>query len=165
MSQGVWSGKIDLLLREALSGKTFMYISSQLCMNLRCLRCMNKVLLTVAIALIFSSCDHETNSFKCFHGYVIMSSCCSGTTFIELDGITPIGKATTLNGQDYKNVIQVPGYLTGGEIYLNLREYNEKGDESTIPQPHCYCLISVGMNVPMWVQTNYSNSACPASAE
>jgi hypothetical protein len=91
-----------------------------------------------------------------------MSSCCSGTSFIELDASFPIGKATNLNGQDLKNVIQVPGYLDEGEIYMNLRAFNQNRDQSLFPLPPCGCPIFENMDVPMWVQTGYSTSACPA---
>ncbi|HEX5168111.1 MAG TPA: hypothetical protein VFW11_02985 [Cyclobacteriaceae bacterium] len=90
-----------------------------------------------------------------------MSSCCSGTSFIELDAFPHIGKATQLMGQDLKNVIQVSGYLDEGEIYLNLRPFDQEEDRSLIPSPHCYCLITVEMDVPMWVATAFSPSACP----
>lgn len=110
--------------------------------------------------LTISCCDSIDTEIKCYHGSVIMFSCCSGTSFIELDASTPIGKATTLNGQDFKNVIQVPGYLDEGEIYMNLRAFNQNDDQSLFPFPPCGCPISIEMDVPMWVQTGYSTSVC-----
>lgn len=126
---------------------------------------MKKILLAVAISVLVSSCDRDKNSLKCYHGTVIMSSCCSGSTFIELDLSTPIGKATTLNGKDYKNVIQVPGFLSGTEVYLNLREFIQPDDDSLFAPIRCYCLISEGMDVPIWVQTDYSNTSCAVGTE
>ena len=111
--------------------------------------------------LTASCCDRIDPETACYHGIVIMSSCCSGTSFIELDATTPIGKSTNLMGQDFKNVIQVPGYLNNGEIFLNLRAFRQDEDQSLFPSPHCYCLISEGMDVPMWVQTAFSASSCP----
>ena len=77
----------------------------------------------LALGLIIFGCDCEHSDSTCYHGTVIMSSCCTGTTFIELDAATPIGKSTQLMGQEFKNVIQVPGYLDEGEIFLNLRAF------------------------------------------
>jgi hypothetical protein len=127
---------------------------------------MKKVIGAILIILTVSSCDPGYD--KCFHGKFIMSSCCSGSTFIELDTTFPIGKATKLNGKDYKNVIQVPGYLTGeaGEdIYLNLREYDQQKDSSLFPGAYCYCLIGVGMDVPIWIQTGYAKNSCPLEVD
>jgi len=89
-----------------------------------------------------------------------MTSCCTGSTFISLDSSTPIGKNTKLNGGDYSNVIQVPGYLESKDIYLNLRDFNPDKDSNLFPI-HCYCLITVGMDVPVFVATAVSYSSCP----
>ena len=122
---------------------------------------MKKQLLAIALIwLTISSCDFGDGR-KCYHGSVIMSSCCTGTSFIELDTKTPLGKPASLNGQQYRNVIQVPGYLDEGEIYLNLRRFDPDNDQSLYPTPICYCLVAEGMNVPLWVETAYSESACP----
>jgi hypothetical protein len=90
-----------------------------------------------------------------------MSSCCSGSTFISLDSSTPIGKNTKLNGQNYSNVIQVPGYLNQSDVYMNLRDFDSDKDFHLFPPVHCYCLITVGMDVPLFVATAVSSSSCP----
>lgn len=126
---------------------------------------MKKIFQALAICLLFSSCHSDKDSLKCYHGTIIMTSCCSGSTFIELDLSTPIGKATNLNGKDYKNVIQVPGYLSGSEVYLNLREFVQPEDNLLFPPQYCYCLIVEGMDVPIWVQTDYSNTSCAVNVE
>src|SRR5882672_10598249 len=101
---------------------------------------MKKIVLhLVLVGLAISSCEYN-NLSNCYHGKVIMTSCCSGSTFITLDSSTPVGKDTKLNGQDYANVIQVPGYLNAGEIYLNLRKFDPEKDSHLFPIP-CLCLI------------------------
>jgi len=83
---------------------------------------MRKIItLVLCIGLAFTSCEYH-NLANCYHGKVIITSCCSGSTFINLDSSTPIGKKNKLNGQDYSNVIQVPGFLNQGEVYMNLRD-------------------------------------------
>src|SRR5437879_11828091 len=108
---------------------------------------MNKIVFGIVIAsAIVISCEYKDISPPCYHGKVIMSSCCTGSTFISMDSSTPIGKDTKLNGQDYSNVIQVPGYLSNsdGSIYMNLRKFNPDKDYHLFPI-HCYCLVAVGM--------------------
>ena len=83
-------------------------------------------------ALAISGCEYN-NLANCYHGKVIMTSCCTGSTFISLDLSTPIGKNTKLNGQDYANVIQVPGYLNQAEVYMNLRKFDSSKDSNLFP--------------------------------
>ena len=79
------------------------------------------VILAFCVGLAFTSCEYN-NLANCYHGTVITSICCTGSTFISLDSSTPIGKTTKFYGKDYLNVIQVPGYLNQGEVYMNLRD-------------------------------------------
>ena len=116
-------------------------------------------ILVYCVGLAFTGCEYN-NISNCYHGKVIMTSCCTGSTFISLDSSTPIGKNTKLNGGDYSNVIQVPGYLESKDIYLNLRDFNPDKDSNLFPI-HCYCLITVGMDVPVFVATAVSYSSCP----
>jgi hypothetical protein len=121
---------------------------------------MRKIITVVfCVGLLAVSCKYN-NLANCYHGKVIMGSCCTGSSFISLDSSIPIGKSTSLNGQDYMNVIQVPGYLTKGEVYLNLRDFNPDKDFKLFPI-NCYCLVAVGMDVPVFVATGVSYSSCP----
>jgi hypothetical protein len=121
---------------------------------------MKKVVpLLFSVALTFVGCTYH-NISRCYHGKVVMTSCCTGSTFISVDGSTPIGKDTQLNGQDYSNVIQVPGYLNNGEVHMHLRDFDPTSDGSLFPI-HCYCLIAIGMDVPVFVATAISYSSCP----
>ena len=117
------------------------------------------VILLICVGLTIFSCEYN-NVANCYHGKVIMTSCCTGSTFISLDSSAPIGKNTKLNGQNYSNVIQVPGYLNDGDVYMNLRKYNPDKDANLFPI-HCYCLIVIGMDVPVFVATAISYSSCP----
>jgi hypothetical protein len=124
---------------------------------------MKKIIIIIAISLFAFSCEHHDLSTSCYHGKVIMSSCCSGSTFISIETPIRIGKDTKLIGQNYSNVIQVPGYLTGPNIYLNLRKYDSQKDVSLF-LVHCYCLISEVMDVPIFVATSFSTTECPNQA-
>ena len=117
------------------------------------------VILLICVGLTIFGCEYN-NVATCYHGKVIMTSCCTGSTFISIDSSTPIGKNTKLNGQDYSNVIQVPGYLNDGDVYMNLRKFDPDKDSNLFPI-HCYCLIAIGMDVPVFVATAVSYSSCP----
>ena len=121
---------------------------------------MDKVEILLVCVGLTMSCEYN-NTSNCYHGKVIMTSCCTGSTFISLDSSTPIGKDTQFNGQEYSNVIQVPGYLSLKDEYLNLREFDREKDSHLFPPVLCYCLITVGADVPIFVATASSNSACP----
>ena len=122
---------------------------------------MNKVVASIIIASVtVLSCQNNDSGTLCYHGKVIMSSCCTGSTFISIKGPFRIGKDTNLNGQEYSNVIQVPDYLANGDVYLNLRKFDPDKDASLFPI-HCYCLIAVGMDVPVYVATAVSTTSCP----
>ena len=126
---------------------------------------MRKIItLVLCIGLAFTSCEYH-NLANCYHGKVIITSCCSGSTFINLDSSTPIGKKNKLNGQDYSNVIQVPGFLNQSEVYLNLRGFDSDKDFNLFPPKQSYCLgdclIAVGTDVPFFVATAVSYSSCP----
>jgi len=118
---------------------------------------------TVIICLFITGCEYNNISpnQRCYLGKIILSSCCTGSTFIDLESAASIGKATELNGQQYANVIQVPGYLGSGDVYMNLREFNPDRDYNLFPNPHCYCPVAVGMDVPVMVATAVSHSSCP----
>jgi hypothetical protein len=118
------------------------------------------VIVLFCIGVTVTGCEYN-NVSNCCHGRVIMTSCCTGSTFISLDSSAPIGKNTKLNGQDYSNVIQVPGYLSAGNIYLNLRKFDPDKDSNLFPPMRCYCLIAVGAEAPIFVTTAVSNTACP----
>jgi len=127
---------------------------------------MKKIIIGILISCLFViGCNYHDLKAKCYHGKIIMSSCCTGSTFIELISSPQIGKKTTLNGQEYQNAIQVPGYINNGgnngDIYLNLRAYDPDKDHNIYPMPLCYCLVAVGMDVPVFVATAYSYSTCP----
>ena len=121
---------------------------------------MKKFIILIAGLFAFS-CENKDISPPCYqyHGKIIMTSCCTGSTFISIKSPQPIGKNTTLNGEDYLNVIQVPDYLTGTDIYLNLRKYDPDKDGSLFPI-HCMCFIAVGMDVPIYVATAISTTSC-----
>jgi hypothetical protein len=88
-----------------------------------------------------------------------MSSCCTGTTFINIDSSIPFGKKANLNGQEYPNVIQVPGYLNQTDVYIKLRPFDPNKDSHLFPPAPCYCLFAEGMNVPKYVVA--ISSSCP----
>jgi hypothetical protein len=120
---------------------------------------MKKIfILEFCMMLAFTGCEYN-NLANCYHGTIIASNCCSGSTFINLDSSTPIGKNTKFNGKDYPNVIQVPGYLNKGDVYLNLREF-DRGKDSNLFPIHCYCLVAVGIDVPVFVALAVSYSTC-----
>jgi len=121
---------------------------------------MSKIAILLICVGLAMRCEYD-NIAKCYHGKVIMTSCCTGSTFISLDLSTPIGKNTKLNGQDYSNVIQVPGYLNQGDVYLSLREFDSSKDSGLFPPIRCLCLIVVGMDVPVFAVTALSYSSCP----
>ena len=125
---------------------------------------MKKIAGIWIICLLASGCAYNDVKPGCYHGKVILSSCCTGSTFINLESIWPVGKATELNGQEYPNVIQVPGYLNNGDVYLNLRKFDPDKDNNLFPNPHCYCLITIGMDVPIMVATALSYTSCPSEA-
>jgi len=110
--------------------------------------------------VLASGCEYN-NLQNCYHGKVIMTSCCSGSTFITLDSSTPIGINTKLNGQEYSNVIQVPCYLDQSVVYMNLRNYDPEKDSHLFAPIRCYCLIAVGTDVPVFVTVAVSYSSCP----
>ncbi|MBS1506541.1 MAG: hypothetical protein JSS79_07845 [Bacteroidetes bacterium] len=112
--------------------------------------------------IITASCEYNNRGIECYHGTVIMSSCCTGSSFIDIDSTVPLGKKTTLNGKEYANVIQVPGYLSNGTIYINLRPYDPSKDQGLFPPIQCYCLVAIGMDVPIFVNTGFSYSSCPS---
>jgi len=87
-----------------------------------------------------------------------MTSCCTGTTFINMDSFIPFGKKANLNGQEYPNVIQVPGYLNQTDVYIKLRPFDSNKDSNLFPPALCYCLIAEGMNVPIYVIVSSSCS-------
>jgi len=122
---------------------------------------MKKVISIVIGGLFSFSCGYKDLS-PCYqyHGKIIMTSCCTGSTFISIKSSEQIGRKTNLNGQDYSNVIQVPDYIMGTNIYLNLRKYNPDKDSALFPA-HCYCLIAVGADVPLFVATAVSTITCP----
>ena len=122
---------------------------------------MKKIaILLICVSLTIGACENN-NLAICYHGKVIMSSCCTGSTFVNIESSIPIGKNTNLNGQEYSNVIQVPGYLNNGDVYLNLRKFDPDKDSYDIFPIHCYCLIAVGMDVPVFVATAFSTNSCP----
>jgi len=122
---------------------------------------MNKIICFTIISVFAFSCENKDIDSPCYqyHGKIIMTSCCTGSTFITITSPQQIGKNTNLNGQDYLNVIQVPDYLTGTDIYLNLRTYDPDKDGSLFPF-HCMCFIAVGMDVPVFVATGISSTTC-----
>jgi hypothetical protein len=123
-----------------------------------------KSFLFFALLISIIGCEYknlEPNKGNCYHGSVIMSSCCTGSTFISLDSTFPIGKLMTWGGNEYQNVIQVPNYLNvSGDIYLTLRDFNPDKDQSLYPPIQCYCFVVVGMDVPVYVATSYSSHPC-----
>ncbi len=123
---------------------------------------MSKISILLICVGLAISCEYN-NTSNCYHGKVIMTSCCSGSTFITLDSSTPIGINTKLNGQEYSNVIQVPGYLNQNQsvVYMNLRKYDPGKDSHLFAPRPCYCLIAVGTDVPLFVATALSYSSCP----
>jgi hypothetical protein len=123
---------------------------------------MSKISILLIFVGLAISCEYN-NTSNCYHGKVIMTSCCSGSTFITLDLSTPMGINTKLNGQEYSNVIQVPGYLNQNQsvVYMNLRKYDPGKDSNLFAPIRCYCLIAVGTDVPLFVATALSYSSCP----
>ena len=115
------------------------------------------------LALAASSCENKDIGTNCVRGKVIMSSCCTGTTFINLESWRQLGKKTVINGQSYNNVIQVPNYYNSGDIYLDLRSYVASKDSELFPSTRCYCLVAIGLDVPIYVATAFSYSGCPSA--
>ena len=124
---------------------------------------MKKIITIVVVGLLALGCENKDISPPCYYGKIIMSSCCTGSTFISIKSPLPIGKNTILNGKEYSNVIQVPDYLTGTDIYLTLRKYDPDKDSSLFPI-HCMCFIAVGADVPVYVATATSTTSCPDGA-
>jgi hypothetical protein len=123
---------------------------------------MSKISFGIFICfLLATGCSYNDLSPKCYHGEVIMNSCCTSSSFINIDSSFPWGKKTTLNGKEYQNVIQVPGFLNAGNVYLNLRDFNRDKDYNLFPPIRCYCLVVIGMDVPTYVATAVSYSSCP----
>src|SRR5258706_257402 len=125
---------------------------------------MKKIIILAIVGLFTFSCENKDISPACYHGKIIMSSCCTGSTFISIKSPVPIGKNTNLNGQEYANVIQVPGYLTGsagGDVFLNLRKFDPDKDYILYPPIICECFVAVGMDVPVYVATSVSTTSCP----
>lgn len=121
---------------------------------------MKRILIYILVlGLGVSACEYKDMPIQCLQGKVIMSSCCTGSTFIDLDSSVPIGKPTQINGTNYRNVIQVPGSINNGNVYLSLRQFDPKNDQSLFPI-HCMCFIAIGTEVPVWVATNYSYTSC-----
>jgi len=119
---------------------------------------------TWIICLLASGCEYKDVGPDCYHGKVIFSSCCSGTTLVSLESALPIGRAIQVNGQEYPNTIQLPGYLNAGDVYLNLRQFDPDKDNNLFPNPRCYCLIPVDWDVPLMVATALSHTSCPSEA-
>jgi hypothetical protein len=110
------------------------------------------------LALVVGACSYDNIRVSCYHGKVIGTSCCTGTSFIALDAITPIGKPMVWGGVQYQNVVQVPGFLNSGNVYLDLRAFEQS--DGNLLSIYCYCLVAEGQNVPLWVATRYSYTAC-----
>jgi hypothetical protein len=125
---------------------------------------MRKIFWGFLVAMVASSCEYNNLDVKCYEGTVIASSCCTGSSFINIDSSAPIGKPTKWNGIDYNNMIQVPGYLNQGKIYLKLRSFDPKKDQALFPPGPCYCLVAVAADVPVWLTLASSYSSC-ASAD
>jgi hypothetical protein len=121
---------------------------------------MKKIILFIAVGLFTLRCENKDIS-PCYQyqGKIIMTSCCTGSTFINIESSEHIGKTTTLNGQEYSNVIQVPDYMTGNNIYLNLRKFDSQKDDSLYPI-HCMCFIAEFQDVPVFVATAISTTSC-----
>ncbi|HCW06689.1 MAG TPA: hypothetical protein DGG95_04905 [Cytophagales bacterium] len=120
-----------------------------------------KLFLFFFLVVNLFQCDYKDIQPKCYHGTVIMSSCCTGSTFISLDSSIPIGKQMKWGEKEYANVIQVPNYLNvTGDIYLTLRPFDRDKDQSLFPPIQCYCFVVVGMDVPIYVATSYSSQPC-----
>jgi hypothetical protein len=120
-------------------------------------------LFIIGLWMVASSCEYNSLKTMCYHGKFIMSSCCTGSSFIQLNSKFPIGKTLKYDDHEYTNVIQVPGYLNAGDVYLNLRPFNQEKDSGLFPI-HCYCFIAVGVDVPMFVATSFSYSGCPEAS-
>ncbi|MGC4023506.1 MAG: hypothetical protein QM734_16930 [Cyclobacteriaceae bacterium] len=123
---------------------------------------MNKIIVALLIIFVAADCSHE-NSNKCYQGTIIMSSCCTGSTFINLNTSWPLGVKTKINGTEYQNVIQVPGYLdkeNTNTIYLSLRPFDRDHDQNLYPPIQCYCLMAIGLDVPVFVATAHSYTSC-----
>ena len=137
--------------------------SDQLFTGLACLTGMRKIKAVVLFICLFgASCEYHDLGLKCYKGKIIMSTCCTGSTFINIESPWQIGIKTKLNGQEYGNVIQVPGYIKDIDIYMNLRTFNRDRDYNLFPPISCYCLIVEGMDVPLFVATAYSDASCPS---
>jgi hypothetical protein len=122
------------------------------------------LILILVLGALASGCEYNNLEIACYKGHVIMSSCCTGSSFIDIGSKIPIGKTTSINGKNYSNVIQVPGYLNDGEIYLKLRKFDSSRDQNLFPPIYCYCLIAIGLDVPIYVATSYSYVSCPGNS-
>lgn len=121
---------------------------------------MRTIAAILLCSLAVAGCEYN-NIDTCYHGKIIMTNCCAGTTYISLDSGPTIGTSRNLNGQEYSNVIEVPGYLTENAAYMNLRGYNPEKDAHLLPPVRCQCLVAEGMDVPTFVVTAASSSSCP----
>ncbi|MBS1682505.1 MAG: hypothetical protein JST48_12400 [Bacteroidetes bacterium] len=122
------------------------------------------------MVLLAVSCKYDDISpySICLKGEIVLSTCCTGTTFINLETSIQLGKKITWANHEYQNMIQVPGYLgnptintIGKEVYLNLRAIDMKHDQNLFPTEICFCLIPIALDVPVYVAVNYSYGSCP----
>jgi hypothetical protein len=94
---------------------------------------------------------------ECITGEIIGSSCCTGTSFVSLDGPF-IGKPGKFGSEDYENGIQIVGTFQPGKVYLKLRPFDEKTD--TVGAI-CYCLVAESWaDTPVFVAESVSSDGC-----
>lgn len=120
---------------------------------------LKKLSLLFGVAFLFAaSCDRDDDN--CVRGNTLSYSCCTGTTFIDLNSSVPLGGTVVKDGVTLENVIQVVGEFSGDDICLNLRPFDPEKDANLIGAV-CYCLVAHEWDsLPKYVITPAHDPAC-----
>lgn len=117
--------------------------------------------ITIAL-LLATSCSQvcTTDGMQaCKTGRAIMYSCCTGTTFVEMNTSEALGKDIQLGDTTYHNAIQIVGRFEGN-INVQLRAFNSDIDSLGAI---CYCLMAEPwVSLPMYVVESGSTADCSA---
>lgn len=118
-----------------------------------------RIHLILFVAILAASCSCDPQNQTCLKGKTIVSSCCTGTTVIELTGGEQLGDTITLDGVQYFNAIQVSGEFSKDEqVFFKMRAYDP--DKDTLPV-ECECFAAEPwVGLPTFIVTDWVDESC-----
>lgn len=116
-------------------------------------------LLFLVAGILAASCSCDPPNQTCLKGKSVVSSCCTGTTVIELTGGVQLGDTISINGVQYYNAIQVNGKIADDEeIFFKIRTYDP--DKDTLPI-ECNCVAAeFWVGLPTYMITEWYDESC-----